>query len=305
MDSKKSSRLRRARKARAHIRRMGKPRLTVFRSGRHIYAQVINAEDGHVIAAASTLQKDVRGDLGSTSNKEVRGGKGSSPSKAAASKGGASALKEPLYLTLREKRIESARQRREAAVAISIMTGPASEVDEEEKMRKKLVLRAVEMQTKNKDKGRGKRGRDGMPKQQQQQPGSARRETDEDEDDDESRPLNQKRRRTSENNQQHQQQPDMDTSGTRSKREKVILPARCRCLSCLSQRLQRHLCTVFHCLLLSLSFLFPWFCPGFLSLFLSLGNTRATLCQGRIASSKRSPYLVLWRMQANGLLCEA
>jgi large subunit ribosomal protein L18 len=71
MDSKKSSRLRRARKARAHIRRMGKPRLTVFRSGRHIYAQVINAEDGHVIAAASTLQKDVRGDLGSTSNKEA------------------------------------------------------------------------------------------------------------------------------------------------------------------------------------------------------------------------------------------
>ena len=46
-------------------------RLTVFRSGRHIYAQVINAEDGHVIAAASTLQKDVRGDLGSTSNKEA------------------------------------------------------------------------------------------------------------------------------------------------------------------------------------------------------------------------------------------
>jgi large subunit ribosomal protein L18 len=43
----------------------------VFRSGRHIYAQVINAEDGHVIASASTLQKDVRGDLGSTSNKEA------------------------------------------------------------------------------------------------------------------------------------------------------------------------------------------------------------------------------------------
>jgi large subunit ribosomal protein L18 len=71
MDTKKSARLRRARKARAHIRRMGKPRLTVFRSGRHIYAQVINAEDGHVIASASTLQKDVRGDLGSTSNKEA------------------------------------------------------------------------------------------------------------------------------------------------------------------------------------------------------------------------------------------
>ena len=55
MDKKKAARLRRARKTRAHIRRLGKPRLTVFRSGRHIYAQVISSEDGNVIAAASTL----------------------------------------------------------------------------------------------------------------------------------------------------------------------------------------------------------------------------------------------------------
>jgi len=69
MEMKKVARLRRARKSRAHMRRLGKPRLTVFRSGRHIYAQVINSEDGHVLAAASTLQKDVKGDLKSTSDK--------------------------------------------------------------------------------------------------------------------------------------------------------------------------------------------------------------------------------------------
>ena len=68
---KKTARLRRAKKARLHIRRLGVPRLTVHRSGRHIYAQVIAAEDGNVIAAASTVQKDVRAGLTSTSNKDA------------------------------------------------------------------------------------------------------------------------------------------------------------------------------------------------------------------------------------------
>jgi len=68
---KKTARLRRAKKTRAHIRRLGMPRLTVHRSGRHIYAQVISAQGGSVIAAASTLQKDLRGDLSSTSNKDA------------------------------------------------------------------------------------------------------------------------------------------------------------------------------------------------------------------------------------------
>jgi large subunit ribosomal protein L18 len=71
MDKKKAARLRRAKKARMHIRRLGRPRLTIFRSGRHIYAQVINSEDGRVIAAASTLQKAVSADLKGTSNKEA------------------------------------------------------------------------------------------------------------------------------------------------------------------------------------------------------------------------------------------
>jgi large subunit ribosomal protein L18 len=71
MDKKKAARLRRARKSRAHIRRLGVPRLTVHRSGCHIYAQVIGPDGGEVIAAASTLQKDVRAELKSTRNKEA------------------------------------------------------------------------------------------------------------------------------------------------------------------------------------------------------------------------------------------
>jgi large subunit ribosomal protein L18 len=71
MDKKKAARLRRARKGRSHIRRLGMPRLTVFRSGKHIYAQVISAGGDSVIAAASTLQKDIRSDLKGTSNKEA------------------------------------------------------------------------------------------------------------------------------------------------------------------------------------------------------------------------------------------
>ena len=60
MDKKKAARLRRAKKTRSHIRRLGMPRLSVHRSGCHIYAQVISADGGNVIAAASTLQKDVK-----------------------------------------------------------------------------------------------------------------------------------------------------------------------------------------------------------------------------------------------------
>ena len=67
--SRKTARLRRARKARARIRRLEVPRLTVYRSGRHIYAQVISATGGQVLAAASTLQKELREGLEGTCNK--------------------------------------------------------------------------------------------------------------------------------------------------------------------------------------------------------------------------------------------
>jgi large subunit ribosomal protein L18 len=40
-----------------------RPRLTVFRSAKHIYAQVIDDSSGQTLAHASTLSKDLRGTL--------------------------------------------------------------------------------------------------------------------------------------------------------------------------------------------------------------------------------------------------
>lgn len=61
---KKSSRMRRARKSRAKIRELGMHRLTVHRTPRHIYAQVIAPDDARVVASASTLDKSIHGDVG-------------------------------------------------------------------------------------------------------------------------------------------------------------------------------------------------------------------------------------------------
>ncbi len=41
----------------------GRPRLSVFRSSKHIYAQVIDDSNGHTVATASSLEKDMRGKL--------------------------------------------------------------------------------------------------------------------------------------------------------------------------------------------------------------------------------------------------
>ena len=41
----------------------GRPRLSVFRSSRHIYAQIIDDAVGRTLAAASSLEKDLRGSL--------------------------------------------------------------------------------------------------------------------------------------------------------------------------------------------------------------------------------------------------
>ena len=44
-----------------------RPRLSVHRSSQHIYAQIIDDAAGRTLAAASTLEKDVRGTAGATS----------------------------------------------------------------------------------------------------------------------------------------------------------------------------------------------------------------------------------------------
>lgn len=60
MSAKNDARIRRAKKARTAMRKKEVVRLCVHRSPRHIYAQIINAEGNQVIAAASTLDKDLR-----------------------------------------------------------------------------------------------------------------------------------------------------------------------------------------------------------------------------------------------------
>ena len=67
MLDKKNTRLRRATRARAHIRTLGAFRLTVHKTPRHIYAQVI-APDHKVVAAASTVQEAVAKGLKGTGN---------------------------------------------------------------------------------------------------------------------------------------------------------------------------------------------------------------------------------------------
>lgn len=58
--NKKEARLRRARKTRAVIAEKKAVRLTVFRTNQHIYAQVISGVGSKVLAAASTVEADIR-----------------------------------------------------------------------------------------------------------------------------------------------------------------------------------------------------------------------------------------------------
>ena len=63
MSDKKSARLRRARQTRIRIRDNGAVRLLVHRTNGHIYAQITSPAGDKVLAAASTLEKDVRSQL--------------------------------------------------------------------------------------------------------------------------------------------------------------------------------------------------------------------------------------------------
>ena len=68
---------RRRRRVRSAIgaRSSGKPRLSVHRSGKHIYAQVIDDAAGKTVAAASTLDKDIKGTTGATKDSAAAVGK--------------------------------------------------------------------------------------------------------------------------------------------------------------------------------------------------------------------------------------
>jgi large subunit ribosomal protein L18 len=64
---RRKARVRRAIKGTAN----GRPRLSVFRSSKQIYAQVIDDDAGRTLAAASSLEKDTRGKLKTGANVEA------------------------------------------------------------------------------------------------------------------------------------------------------------------------------------------------------------------------------------------
>ena len=62
MQSKKQARLRRAAGTRRKIREIGKPRLCIHRTPRHIYAQIISPDNANILASYSSLNiSDVNG----------------------------------------------------------------------------------------------------------------------------------------------------------------------------------------------------------------------------------------------------
>ena len=85
---KKSSRLRRAKRARAKIRELGANRLSIHRTPRHIYAQVIAPNGSEVIASASTVDKGIAGEIeGSTGNAAAAAAVGKAIAERAKAKG--------------------------------------------------------------------------------------------------------------------------------------------------------------------------------------------------------------------------
>ena len=71
MSAKNEARIRRARQTRLKIRELGAVRLTVHRTNAHIYAQITSAAGDKVLAAASSAEKEVRGQLKHGANRKA------------------------------------------------------------------------------------------------------------------------------------------------------------------------------------------------------------------------------------------
>jgi large subunit ribosomal protein L18 len=71
MSKKNLSRLRRARQTRIRIRDNAAVRLTVHRTNAHIYAQITSPAGDKVLAAASSVEKEVRGELKHGGNRKA------------------------------------------------------------------------------------------------------------------------------------------------------------------------------------------------------------------------------------------
>src|ERR1019366_646083 len=80
---------RRRASVRKHVKRAayGRPRLSVHRSGMHIYAQVIDDLKGQTLAAASSLEKDLRGSMKTGANVDAAKAVGKLVAERAISKG--------------------------------------------------------------------------------------------------------------------------------------------------------------------------------------------------------------------------
>ena len=69
MSVKNTARLRRAKRSRVKMRELGVSRLSIYRTPRHIYAQVWTGDGQRVLASASTLEDELR--QGATGNIEA------------------------------------------------------------------------------------------------------------------------------------------------------------------------------------------------------------------------------------------
>lgn len=68
---KKATRLRRAKRTRARISAQKMPRLSVHRTPKHIYAQIIGSDGSTVVAACSTVQADIKKEIVYGGNKDA------------------------------------------------------------------------------------------------------------------------------------------------------------------------------------------------------------------------------------------
>ena len=66
--NKKQARIRRATKSRSKMKELGVNRLVVNRTPRHIYAQVVSADGGKILAVASSVEKDMKASGKATGN---------------------------------------------------------------------------------------------------------------------------------------------------------------------------------------------------------------------------------------------
>ena len=69
--NKRIARIRRGKRSRMKMRELGVTRLSIYRSSRHIYAQIISGDENQVIASASTVEKAMRDSLDYTGNAEA------------------------------------------------------------------------------------------------------------------------------------------------------------------------------------------------------------------------------------------